>query len=71
MELKKILLLVDNRQASSPDLNDPKPNPSIDFRGSAFKGTNILNQLPKLMLQSNCRTTVGKSAWYSANYRKE
>ena len=43
MELKKVLLLVDNRVAGFSDPNDSKPNTTIDFRGSAFKGFNIDN----------------------------
>ena len=38
MELKKVLLLVDNRIGGQSDPNDCKQGAAIDFRGSAFKG---------------------------------
>lgn len=53
MELKKVLLVVDNRISSNNDSNDNKTNPTIDFRGSAFKGKNMYIQLLKLMLVNN------------------
>ena len=60
MELKKVLLVVDNRISSNNDSNDNKTNPTIDFRGSAFKGKYMYIQLLKLMLVNNGQITTGK-----------
>lgn len=60
MELKKVLLVVDNRTPGINDSNDNKTNPTIDFRGSAFKGNSMHIQPLKSMPESNDWIAAGR-----------